>query len=117
MSDLLRERLTELSKRVDYSSPGLRKQIEAVDLLVLSERVERVQKRVQILSHAFDMMREAIIEHPMAAFLHACECCGPISDSEFYSLMRSWAMLCDTEEPGEVPPAQASMFARFMQAE
>lgn len=99
MQSELRSILLETSARADYSQPLLQEQINEVNLVKLGELIDITQRRVRVLSHAFDCMREGTHKHPMQAFLHATECPEinevPIGDDEFFSLLKAWGLLCE----------------------
>lgn len=105
MQSELRSILLETSARADYQQPLLQAQADEVNLVKLGALIETVKRRVQILSHAFYCMRDGTHRHPMQAFLHATECTeinsaqtfmdSRIDDDEFFSLLKSWGLLCD----------------------
>lgn len=99
MQSELRSILLETSASADYQQPLLRAQADEVNLVKLAELIETTKRRVAVLSHAFDCMKEGTHAHPMQAFLHATECPeineSPIGDDEFFSLLKAWGLLCE----------------------
>lgn len=108
----MRKLLVEVHQTVDYSDPELVRQAEAVNVVDLESRIERLVTRAAVIAHAFDVMKDGTYKHPIAAFMHATECplalpAGPLSDNEFYHLLQAWAKLVNITPPVIVSPASS----------
>ena len=97
--DVMRRVLEEANARMDYSKPIFQAQIAAVDMVRLHADLDRLALRALVLTHAFEVMHAGSHPHPMQAFMHAVDCEGPISDTEFFAVLRVWAKLCQSPEP------------------
>jgi hypothetical protein len=82
------------AERVDYSKPVFQAQIAAIDMQALKATLERLALRCLVLTHAHEVMESGLYPHPMQAYIHAAQCEGPISDTEFFGGLEAWAKLC-----------------------
>jgi len=118
----LRAILMETNKAADYSAPALRAQTADVNLDELEKLVRTAQKRLSVLSHAYDCMRDGTHPHPMQALLHSVECPAlledsePLSDHEFFALMKAWGIMCEGASYARAarnePARQSNAFAQ-----
>lgn len=96
----LREILSAASAMTDYTREPFVSQRASVNMAQLESDIDRLGDRIMILAHAFDRMKEGCDAHPLPALLHACECLGPVSDTEFSALLQIWSSLCHGPNSG-----------------
>jgi len=114
VSKELRQILERASTEVDYSKPVFQRQIAEIDREQLRADLERLATRTLVLTHAYDVMESGTHPHPMQAFVHATQCEGPISDSEFFALLASWARMCGSPQPVVVGGLSSQDFSSIL---
>jgi hypothetical protein len=128
MRSELRSILLETSARADYTTQQLRQQAEDVNVDELVNQIDQARKHMAVLSHALDCMLDGTHSHPMQAFLHATECelvanGSPVSDAEFFALLRAWGIMCENASRARLAKPVSSFdqssqfFNKFMRGE
>jgi hypothetical protein len=119
----MRAILLSVNETADYSLPALQEQANEINKDELRKIIDALATRAAIFVHAFEMMDEGVLSHPMQAFLHASECItnpdgSRITDSEFYALLVLWKRTCDTAvNRDKAAPAQSDFVSQFMRSE
>lgn len=114
----LREILYAANAAADYNAKPLRSQAADIDLAKLEAIVEKTTSRAIVLAHAFDTLKDGLMQHPMQAFLHAAQCPATgveLDDEEFYALIAIWGRWCESASRNTIKEtfnSEMSAFAR-----